>query len=74
MKKSIDLETSADFSGCYNGDKEYWDVYIDACKTSYIPTDLYIRQNKFNPYWNCYLFKVQYLKKQNIYHLIYKDF
>lgn len=73
MKMHVDLSDS-EFFGEYNADKEYWDIYIDPCITANIPTELYIRADKHNPYWSCYLHKAQYCKKVNKYHLIYKEY
>jgi len=67
----INLEKDTTYSGCYDADNEQWDVYTTDPKA--IPVDLFLSQDG-ESYWNCYLVKAQYMRKQNQYHLVYKDY
>lgn len=71
--KQVNLETDKVFDGCYNADKEIWELVATDKDISEIPTDLSLSQDG-ETYWDCYLVSAKWLPKQQAYSLIYKDY
>ena len=69
----INLFNDEKFSGCYDADLEQWDLYILEKDIKELPVVVELSQDS-ESWWNCYLVKAQYMRKQRQYHLIYKDF
>ena len=72
----IDLETDKIFNGCYDSDKEQWDLSVREEEIESIPTDIYVSMDAKNgePYWHCYLDKVKWQPKTMTYELTYKEY
>lgn len=69
----INLERDKIFSGCYDGDKDQWDIYVNEKDIDALPMDLSLSQDG-ESYWNCYLVSAKWLQKTMQYHLIFKDY
>lgn len=69
--KKVNLETDTVFEGCYDADRDTWDLYAKNIKT--IPTELSLSQDG-ETYWHCYLACAKWLPKQQTYSLIYKEY
>lgn len=69
----INLKTDERFEGCYNGDTEKWDLYVDADAIMLIPTEISVSQDG-ETWFNSYLVSAKYVKKANAYELKYKDY
>lgn len=71
--KQVNLEKDKVFGGCYDADKEQWDVYVNEKDTESIPVDLSLSQDG-ETYWDCYLVSAKWEPKSMQYHLIFKDY
>lgn len=69
----INLEKDKVFTGCYNADKEQWDLYATDFNLSEIPTDIMVSQDG-DDYWHAYLVKAKWCPKSAGYELTYKDY
>ena len=70
--KQVNLETDKVFDGCYNADRDTWDLIANK-DISEIPTNLSLSQDG-ETYWYCYLVSVKWLPKKQKYSLIYKEY
>lgn len=70
---TINLFNDPIYDGCYDADKERWDLYIDEKNINAIATDAKLSQDG-DTFWNCYLVNVFWIPSQQKYHLIYKEY
>lgn len=64
-------EDNAEFSGCYNADRDQWDIYVT---TSEIPTSLCVRMSRIDDSaWNVELVSAKWDRKANAYFCVYRD-
>ena len=71
----INLAIAPDYEGCYDADREQWDIYVSEQVSAQIgiKTNLSLSQDG-ETYWHCYLVSAKWEKKSKKYHLIYKDY
>ena len=69
----INLFNDEKFSGCYDADKDQWDLYVACANIDQLPCRVELSQDS-ESWWNCYLVKAQYMRGKGLFHLIYKDF
>lgn len=69
----INIETDKKYQGCYDSDREQWDLFVAEKDIKSIPTDLFLSQDG-ESYWHAYLIKAKYEPKLMVYSLTYKDY